>query len=125
MKREAEMLNSKGADWVPEIMYEEAEDGVSSQIPFVMVPENQSMPEMLYVFESRATGEFEPGVDGEEVPVVQWDLHQYADMLVLKDGLPSPVYDMVRQVLGLEPLAVASMKGQKITENVRGNLNNE
>ena len=67
----------------------------------------------------------EPGVDGEEVPVVQWDLHQYADMFVLKETLPPTIYDMVRQALGLESLAVASIKGQKISQNVRDNLNNE
>ena len=118
------MLKDRGS-WVPEIMYEESETGESSQIPFVMVPKDEKMPEMLYVFESRETGDFEPGAEGEEVPVVQWDLHQYADMLILKENLPVTVYDMVRQALGLEPLAVASAKGQKITENVRGNLNNE
>ena len=43
-------------DWVPEIMYEESEDG-SSAIPFIMVPEGKTMPHLLYIFESRDTGE--------------------------------------------------------------------
>ena len=109
-------------NWVPEIMYEESNEGVSSQIPFIMVPQEEEMPSLLYVFESRETGETEPGHDGEEMPVVQWDLHQYADMLVLKEKLSSVEYDNVRFALGLEPVAVAASKGQKITENVRDNL---
>ena len=45
-------------NWYPEIMYEENEDGSSSKIPFVMVPENKKMPEILFIFESRESGEF-------------------------------------------------------------------
>ena len=108
--------------WIPEIMYEESEEG-SSNIPFVMVPENETMPKMLFIFESSATGEEEPGIDGEDVPVYQWDLHQYADMLVLKENLDVDTYDMVRAALGLEPLVTASAKGVKISNSVRHNLN--
>ena len=108
--------------WVPEIMYEESSDGTSSQIPFVMVPQEEEMPTLLYVFESRETGETEPGDEGQEVPVVQWDLHQYADMVALKENLSPIEYDNVRLALGLEPLAVASSKGQRITSNIRDNL---
>jgi len=106
-------------NWVPEILYEEAEDSDTSALPFIMVPPDREMPTMLYIFESRETGEFEPGLEGESVPVVQWDLHQYADMVVLKDGLGAEAYDDVRAVLGLEPLESASQKGQKITQKIR------
>ena len=75
--------------WVPEIMYEESEEG-SSNIPFIMVPKEQEMPKMLYVFESRQTEMTEPNHEGNEVPVFEWDLHQYADMAVLKNNL-SPI----------------------------------
>ena len=27
--------------WIPEIMYEESEDGISSHIPFIMVPKDK------------------------------------------------------------------------------------
>ena len=108
--------------WVPEIMYEEQEGGVSSQIPFIMVPEDEEMPRMLFVFESRETGTFEPGIEGEEVPVVEWDLHQYADMEVLRDRLSPVEYDNVRFALDLEPLKIAAKKGAKISENVRNNI---
>ena len=106
-------------NWVPEICYEEGQDGLSSHIPFIQVPEDVDMPNMLFIFESRETGEFEPGLEGEEIPVVQLDLHQYADMSVLKEGLDLETYDKVRQCLGLEPMMAAVEKGRKITENVR------
>ena len=108
--------------WVPEIMYEESEGGMSSHIPFIMVPEDQSMPELLYVFESRETGEYEPGQDGEELPVVQWDLHQYADMAVLKANLSLVEYDNVRFALGLQPIKNAAIEGSRITDNIRKKL---
>ena len=51
--------------WVPEIYYEEADEtGLTSHIPFVAVPDGEEMPRMLFIFESRETGDFEPGPDG-------------------------------------------------------------
>jgi hypothetical protein len=108
--------------WFPELMYEEGGGGSSSKIPFIPVPEGEEMPKILFVFESRETGELEPGSDGEEVPVVQWDLHQYADMAILKEGLSSDVYDKVRGALGLESLKSASEKGKSITDIIRSQL---
>ena len=108
--------------WIPEIMYEEGEEGGSSSIPFIMVPSDESMPQLLYIFESRNTDEVEPGPDGEELPIVEWDLHQYADMLVLKENLDPATYDAVRQALGLEALSVATAKGVEITNSVMENL---
>jgi len=109
-------------DWYPEIMYEEQDDGISSKIPFVMVPNDKQMPSLLYIFESRETGEFEPGLEGEPVPILEMDLHQYADMLVLKQKLSSEIYDQVRAVLGLQPMNEAVAAGRKITDNIRDNL---
>tara|TARA_Y100001937_G_C6914894_1_gene239110 strand:+ start:136 stop:477 length:342 start_codon:yes stop_codon:yes gene_type:complete len=107
--------------WIPEIMYEESEEG-SSNIPFIMVPTGETMPHLLYMFESRATGEEEPGLDGNPVPIVEWDLHQYADMAVLKDNLSFEVYDQVREALGLESMTSAVEKGKKISDKIRGNV---
>ena len=115
-------MSSNNPTWVPEIMYEEASDNDASQLPFIMGPTNEVMPKLLYIFESRETGEFEPGLEGEEVPVVEWDLHQYADMAVLKSRLRTDLYDEVREALGLEPMSVAVKKGQEITERVRDKL---
>ncbi len=105
--------------WVPEIYYEETEEGLTSHIPFISVPEREVMPKVLFMFESRETGEQEVGPDGEPLPIVDLDLHQYGNMNTLRDNLPTDVYDTVRQALGLEPLKSAVKKGQKITENIR------
>jgi len=108
--------------WFPELMYEDDDSGQSSKIPFIMVPNEEEMPKILFVFESRETGDFEPGSEGEEVPVVQWDLHQYADMAVLKDKLDVETFDKVRNALGLEPVKTAAKKGHEITNNIRSKL---
>ncbi len=113
--------------WIPEIMYEESseEEGLTSHIPFIPVPENEQMPRILFVFESRETGEFEPGPEGEDLPVTDFELHQYADMAALKEKLSANVFDQVRSALGLEPLAVAAQKGKAITAKVRANMPSE
>ena len=110
-------------NWIPEIMYEEVDEGLSSNIPFIPVPKNEEMPKVIFIFESRETGEYEPNDDGDPVPILEMDLHQYADMLQLKEGLDEETYDKVRKCLGLEPLRSAAAKGRKITENVRKNVN--
>jgi hypothetical protein len=110
------------SSWVPEIAYEEAEGGVTSSIPFITVPDDEEMPKVLFIFESRETGETEPGLEGEDVPVVELELHQYVDMAVLKAGLTGPEYDRVRYVLGLQPLAQATEAGKKITDRVRNQV---
>ena len=110
-------------NWVPEITYEESEDGISSHIPFIAVPPEEEMPKIIFLFESRETGEFEPGPAGEPLPIVEMDLHQYADMAQLKKGLTPQEYDNVRKCLGLESLSLAAKKGKKITNNIRENIN--
>lgn len=115
-------MSKKTKQWVPEIEYEEGSGGVTSNIPFISVPQDQEMPRMLFVFESRDTGEVEPGPKGEEIPVVELNLHQYVDMAVLKAGLTSQEYDRVRFVLGLDPMVKAAAEGKKITDNIRKNI---
>ena len=110
------------SSWIPEILYEENPDGLSSNIPFIQVPEGEEMPKILFIFETRETGEFEPGSDGEEVPVLEMDLKQFVDLSLLKSGLTEQEYDKVRSVLGLEPLRQAMEKGKKITQAVRENV---
>ena len=110
-------------NWVPEIMYEDTgEDALTSHIPFIPVPEGETMPKLVYIFESRETGEFEPGPEGEELPVTEMELHQYTDMAVLKQGLDADTYDRVRDVLGLEPMKTAVDKGRDLTNNIRQSL---
>jgi len=108
--------------WIPEITYEEIEGGISSKIPFIAVPSEEVMPKVIFIFESRETGEFEPGPEGESLPIVEMDLHQYADMNFLKQGLSPELYDMVRICLGLDPLDLAVKKGKDISDKVRANI---
>ena len=118
--------NNRVKPWMPEVMYEEAGDhGMTSNIPFIPVPQEEDMPKILYIFESRETGEYEPGPEGEELPVTEMDLHQYADMNFLKENLVESVYDEVRKSLGLEPLRKAAAKGAEITNSIRKNLNSQ
>lgn len=108
--------------WLPEIMYEENAEGVAGHLPFIQVPPEEEMPRMLLVWEYRDTGEIEPGPKGEEIPIVNADIRQYALMDVLKAKLSADDYDKVRMALGLEPLDVAMRKGNKITANVKANV---
>jgi hypothetical protein len=107
--------SNKPKNWIPEIVYEEGE----GQIPFIHVPPDQEDPKLLFIFVAHQTGEFEPGSEGEDVPVVDMDLKQFVDLSLLKTGLNEQEYDKVRGVLGLEPLRQAVEKGKRITQSVR------
>jgi hypothetical protein len=109
---------TKNANWIPEILYEE-----NSQIPFIEVPDGVDDPERLFIFLSKKTGESEIGPSGEELPIVDLDLHQFVDMQILKDRLTVEEYDKVRSVLGLESVKSATKKGQEITKSVSKNMN--
>lgn len=109
-------------DWVPEIMYEEDVNGVAQTLPFILVPDGEQMPTFLFIWEQTETGEFEPGPNGEEIPIVEADLRQYARMDVLKNKLSLTDYDKVRAALGLEPLSTATAKGRAISGQVRQNV---
>jgi hypothetical protein len=113
-------MSKEKTQWIPEIMYEDADDGgLSSHIPFIQVPDGEQMPKMLFVFESRETGEMEPGPEGEELPVTELDLYQYANMNYLKSKMSWVEYDNLRFALGLEPLKTAAVKGAQVTSNVK------
>jgi hypothetical protein len=112
-------MTKNNQKWVPEIFYEEPDGNeITSQIPFIAVPDGEQMPPLLFIFESRETGEFEPDQDGNESPVSEIDLHQYANMTVLKEKLSEGDYDKVRIALDLEPMSQAMAKGLAITKNV-------
>ena len=110
---------SEKRKWVPEIMYEEyEEDSISGGFPFIQVPADKEMPDILFMFGSQETGEFEPDLEGEPQPIVEMELFQYANMQYLKDSLSSELYDQVRGALGLEPLNVAKAKGMNQSEKI-------
>jgi hypothetical protein len=102
------------SNWIPEVMYEEG-----SNLPHIQVPEGEVMPGMLFVFSAVETGEFEPDDEGNPLPILEMDLHQYADMVTLKNNLDAVAYDTVRAALGLEPLSEAEEKGRQISQNIR------
>ena len=102
------------SNWIPEVMYEEG-----SSLPHIQVPEGEVMPGMLFVFSAIETGEFEPDDEGNPLPILEMDLHQYANMLTLKNNLDSTTYDTVRAALGLETLAAAEEKGRQISQDIR------
>lgn len=113
--------NSKPKQWIPEIVYEEGE----GQLPFIHVPPEHDDPKLLFIFVSRQTGDFEPGPEGEDVPVMEMDLRQFVDLGVLKSGLSELEYDKCRSLLGLEPLRSAAEKGKKITQSVREKIGSD
>jgi len=115
--KEAEMSAPAGK-WFPEIVYEEG----SSHIPYIHVPPEEEDPKLLFIMLSRQTGEYEPGDDGEEIPIIEMNLHQYVDMSTLKARLSPGVFDVVRGVLGLLPLKEAQERGKMITGNVRSGV---
>jgi len=105
--------------WVPEIMYEEYdEDSISGGLPFIQVPKDKEMPDILFMFGSTETGEYEPDLDGEPQPIMEMELFQYANMQYLKDELDADTYDKVRIILGLEPLSVATKLGMQKSEKI-------
>jgi hypothetical protein len=89
-------------NWIPEILYEE-ENGLTQQLPFIPVPHDEEMPKLLFIFESRETGEYEPDEFGNESPIVDLDLHQYVNMNLLKTLLDADALNLVRKSLGLQP----------------------
>ena len=105
--------------WVPEIMYEEYdEESISGGLPFIQVPAEKEMPDILFMFGSTETGEFEPDLDGEPQPIMEMELFQYANMHYLKEELDADTYDKVRVILGLGPLNIAREKGLKQSEKI-------
>ena len=120
--------NDKKPDaWLPEVTYpsedEDAEDGGQlGNLPMIHVPPGEKMPRFLIIWEARDTGQIEPGPSGEDLPVVEWELRQYAQMDVLKAGLKPEQYDAVRVALGLKPMAEAVPAGRAITERIRNNV---
>lgn len=104
---------------IPVILYESEEQS----FPYIEVKENESMPEALFIQEYRHTGEFEPGPDGEEQPIVDMMIHMYANMSVLAEKLTPELYDQVRVSIGLQPVKKARKEGQKVLDKVYGNIN--
>ena len=94
--------------WIPEIFYEETQDGLTRGLPFVNIPEDKAMPSAMFICEVR---------DAED-DMKDLAVHMFANMTVLKNQLDLETYDKVRFALGLESLEVATQKGEKITDEL-------
>ena len=94
--------------WIPEIFYEEKQDGLTRGLPFVNIPKDKAMPSALFICEVR---------DAED-DIKDLAVHMFANMTVLKQELDEESYNRVRTALGLEDLATATEKGQKITDEL-------
>ena len=108
--------------WIPEIVYTQTADGKSSKIPSMNLPKGYDAPSVLFVFSNKETDEKDVNEVGEEVPVVEVELMQYANINLLRDNLPVSTYNEIRQALGLKSLEEALSAGKKITDTVRKNL---
>tara|TARA_Y100000287_G_C14077424_1_gene283868 strand:+ start:222 stop:566 length:345 start_codon:yes stop_codon:yes gene_type:complete len=110
---------SDNRKWVPEIVYEDYEEhNLSGGLPFIQVPPDKEMPDIIFILGSEETGDFEPDIDGEEQPIVEMSVNQYANMKYLQEGLSTEVYDQVRQCLNLLPLEEARTRGKEKAENL-------
>ena len=109
---------SEKRKWVPEIVYEDYEDSLSGGLPFIQVPPDKEMPDIIFMLGSEETGEYEPDSNGDEQPIVEMSVYQYANMGYLQESLSAETYDQVRQALGLLPLTEAREKGRKKAENL-------
>ena len=111
------MKSNDKRKWVPEICYEDYENAeLTGGLPFIQIPNDKEMPNVLFFFGSQETGEFQPGAEGEPEPIVEMELYQFACMKYLQEGLTAELYDKVRECLGLLPLEEARSKGKKQVE---------
>lgn len=108
---------------VPTILYEEPRAGEKpNPIPYIDVSREGKMPPVLFIFEYKQTGEFEPNSSGDSVEIVDQIPHKYVDMEHLKDKLPSHLNDMIRTLLGMKPLKEAQKDGQVVLDKVNKNV---
>jgi hypothetical protein len=111
----------------PIIYYEEQEtaNGSTNPIPYIEVEKEEPWPFVLFIQEYRHTGEYEPDHKGDPAPILDMIMHQYVDMITLKEKLSEETYDIVRTALGMKPLKEAQKEGSKILDKVEKNLQKE
>lgn len=108
---------------VPTILYEEPKQGHKPSIlPYIEVTQNGKMPPVLFIFEYRQTGEFEPDSNGNPVEIVDQIPHKFVDLELLKEKLPPHLNDMIRTLLGMKPLKEAQKDGQVVLDKVNKNI---
>lgn len=99
--------------WIPNIFYEEDENGLAGGYPFIEVPRDKDMPNCLFICGIR---ELDTKVD--EAFEKEAEMYSYGNMSVLKEKLPPALFDEVRIALGLKPLHEAVSVADKMLESV-------
>ena len=108
---------------IPTILYEEPRPvEPPNPIPYIDVPKDGKMPPVLFIFEYKQTGEFEPGPNGNPIEIIDQLPHKFLDMEFLKEKLPPHLNDMVRTLVGMKPLKEAQKEGQVILDKVHQNV---
>lgn len=101
----------------PEICYEDfsrGEETITGGLPFINLEEEQNMPSILFLYESKKIEE-----EDLEREII---LHSYANMMQLKEKLSEDLYDQIRKSLGLMPLKEAVKLGEKINDKISDNI---
>lgn len=99
--------------WMPEIVYIE-----DSEIPMIEVPVDKQMPDKLFFWIYKHTGEFEPDIEGNPAPICDMDINMYLNYNIAKEKLTPELLDQLRLAFGLDSLENASKKGKNITDRV-------
>jgi hypothetical protein len=86
--------------WMPEIFYEEGNEGLTGGFPFMRIPDDKDIPSSLFIGASKKIME-----EGEEVH--ELIMQMYVNSETLKSVLSAEEYDRVRVALGLKPLQEA------------------
>jgi hypothetical protein len=112
---------------VPEILYEAPSypGAKTSPIPYIDVPKDKKMPPVLFLFESKETGEFEIGDKGMPEPIIEQIPHRYVDLNFLferfeKIEMPE-MKDNIRMMLGMEKEAIAKKLGEEKVSKILDN----
>jgi len=105
---------------IPMILYEEPSSHGDKGIPFpyIEVQKDKNMPPVLFIFEYKHTGEIEPDENGKDAAIIDQIPHKFIDMEFLKEKLPPEINDMIRVAVGMKPLQIAQVEGQKILDRV-------
>ena len=100
--------------WLPEIFYEEKNDGITQGLPFVNIPKDKDMPSSIFLCGIENNQESE---EQKEVTI-----HMYCNMNFLKERLEPETLNKIRLALGLKPLEIAAEEGKRITERIHNNV---
>lgn len=118
------IMNDK-RNWIPEIYYEEGQDSMAGQFPFVQIPQGKDMPAMFFILGSKETGDTTPNAKGEEEAIVEMEMYSFVNMQQLQEVMDEKQYDDLRVMIGLKPLYEAREEGSKISKKMKATIEAE